>query len=205
MSNIEFTSTYINSSKASSRPVGYVGTYLGKVVRISTTNDVFVKIPSLSKKVIFGPCKRFTGIPQLNDYVSVTFFDNRFDEPIIIGISADDLTVTGTVTAGNVISHPIPIQQTTSLTLDISHDGQILRMDNSSSAIITVPPETSVPFSLGTQITIIRYSTPAVSVAAVSPAIVRATPGFNLRAQYSVAQLLKVDSDRWILMGDLSV
>lgn len=204
MSNIEFTSTYINASKASARPVGYVGTYLGKVVRISETNDVFVKIPSLSKKVTFGPCKRFTTIPQLNDYVSVTFFDNRFDEPIIIGISANDLTVTGTVTAGNVVSHPIPIEQTESFTLDMSHDGQILLMDNPGGAIITVPPETSVPFSLGTQITIIRYSNAAVTVSGAGGAIVRATPGFNLRARYSVAQLLKVESDRWILMGDLA-
>lgn len=196
---------FINSTKASSKPIDSVGIYLGKVMRVASNGDVFVKIPSLSRQVTFGPCKRFTSIPQLNDYVSVTFFDNRFDEPIIIGISSNDLTVTGTVTAGNVISHPTPIEQTASLTLDISHDGQILLMSNSSSAVITVPPETSVPFSLGTQITIIRYLTPAVSVAAVSPAIVSATPGFNLRARYSVAQLLKVESDRWILMGDLAV
>lgn len=77
---------FTNRTKASSRPVGSVGTYLGKVVRIADNGDLFVKIPNLSTNSVFGPCKNFAGHAPVDIYVIVSFLDSRLDEPVVTGV-----------------------------------------------------------------------------------------------------------------------
>ena len=77
---------FTNRTKASSRPLGSVGTYLGKVVRIADNGDLFVKIPNLSTNSVFGPCKNFAGHAPVDIYVIVSFLDSRLDEPVVTGV-----------------------------------------------------------------------------------------------------------------------
>jgi len=77
---------FTNPTKASSKPLGSVGTYLGKVVRIADNGDLFVKIPHLSTKRVFGPCKNFAGHAPVDIYVIVSFLDSRLDEPVVTGV-----------------------------------------------------------------------------------------------------------------------
>ncbi len=77
---------FTNRTKASSRPIGSVGTYLGKVVRIADNGDLFVKIPNLSTNSVFGPCKNFAGHAPVDIYVIVSFLDSRLDEPVVTGV-----------------------------------------------------------------------------------------------------------------------
>jgi hypothetical protein len=62
---------------------------------------------------------------------------------------------------------------------------------------------TSTALSAGQSINIVRYGSGTVAVAA-SGTTIFSTPGLNLRAQYSVATLLCVSSDTYLLFGDLS-
>lgn len=76
---------FINPTKASSKPFDSVGVYIGKVMRIEANGDLFVRIPHLSSKRIFGPCKNFGNATQVDAFVIVSFLDSRLDEPVVIG------------------------------------------------------------------------------------------------------------------------
>lgn len=92
-------------------------------------------------------------------------------------------------------------------TLVLSDKNKIIEMNITGSANqVVVPTNASVPFPVGSQITIIQYGTGKTQVTAAVPATttIRSTPGSFLRAQYSSAALIKRGTDEWILMGDLS-
>lgn len=103
-----------------------------------------------------------------------------------------------------VIDHPATNVRTTNYTLVLGDDGIIIETNSTSAVIISVPLEATVAFPIGTKITIIRANSGAASVAGVAGVTVNATPGLNLRAQWSAATLLKRAANTWILMGDLS-
>jgi len=87
---------------------------------------------------------------------------------------------------------------------DGTYVGKTLYCTNSSTITISVNNDSST-IPVGSQINIIRYGTGAVTVA--GSATVNATPGKNLRAQYSMATLIKVvdgATDQWLLVGDIS-
>jgi hypothetical protein len=77
----------------------------------------------------------------------------------------------------------------------------------SGGGFLQIPTDASVNFPIGTQITVIRSGASAVNVAAVTPGTtsVNATPGFNLRAQWSSALLYKRAANNWVVLGDLVV
>ena len=103
-----------------------------------------------------------------------------------------------------VVDHVGTNERTTSYTLALGDDGLVIEANSTSSIIITVPLNSTVAFPTGTRITILRTNTGAVSIAGVSGVTVNATPGLNLRAQWSAATLLKRATNTWVLMGDLS-
>lgn len=80
-------------------------------------------------------------------------------------------------------------------------DSKMVQFTSSSDVIITVPPAT---FSAGQQINITRFGTGAVTVAGGSGVTVNSTPSLNLRAQYSAATLVCIDSSTFVLYGDLA-
>lgn len=113
-------------------------------------------------------------------------------------------TFTGNVSIGGELAyHPIPETSSVGFTMQLAQDGKIVKLTNSTSASVTIPLSSSVSFPIGSQISLIRYGTGSVSVVGSGSVAVRATPGQSLRAQYSSMIALKIDSDEWILMGDL--
>ena len=72
-----------NSSNASSRKPKPGGIFIGKVVR--TSGGVFVQIPQIAPKTVFGPCSCFGFIPTIGQRVLCGFLDNRFDDVVILG------------------------------------------------------------------------------------------------------------------------
>lgn len=113
-------------------------------------------------------------------------------------------TFTGNVSIGGELAyHPTPETSSVGFTMQLAQDGKIVKLTNSTSASVTIPLSSSVSFPIGSQISLIRYGTGSVSVVGSGSVAVRATPGQSLRAQYSSLIALKIDSDEWILMGDL--
>ena len=89
-----------------------------------------------------------------------------------------------------------------SYTLLLTDNGKVVEI--SGAGAVLVPTNASVAFPVGAQIVILRTGTGAVNVVGDTGVTVNATPGLNLRAQWSSATLLKRATDTWVLMGDLS-
>ena len=97
-----------------------------------------------------------------------------------------------------------PNTQTANYTLVLGDSGKAVEMSNAASRTITIPPNSSVAFPVGTVIELARTGTGAVTVVAGSGVTVRNSAAvLTLRAQYSVASIRKRATDEWIIAGDL--
>jgi hypothetical protein len=98
-----------------------------------------------------------------------------------------------------------PNVQTASYTLTIADFGKAVEMNAAGATVITVPPNSSVAFPIGTVVEVGRYGAGTVTVAAGAGVTVRSAGGkVALASQYSNASLRKRATDEWWLSGDLA-
>ena len=114
-------------------------------------------------------------------------------------------TGTSLTCTGNVIGHIATNAQVgTTYTLVAADDGKVLEVSNASAITVTVPLNSSVAFTVGTQILVLQTGAGQITLAGAAGVTVNATPGLKLRAQYSSATLIKRATDTWVAVGDLS-
>jgi hypothetical protein len=100
---------------------------------------------------------------------------------------------------------PIVTQAGTSITLALTDADSYIRTTNGSAVTITVPPNSSVAFNIGTEIDVIQAGAGQVTFAAGGGVTVNSAASLlSLTGQYSAAVLKKVDTDEWDLIGDLA-
>jgi hypothetical protein len=69
---------------------------------------------------------------------------------------------------------------------------------------ITVPPFSAAAFPTGSQVLIYRSAVSAVAITAGSGVTINAPGGADeVAAQYSIATLLKLGTNEWVLGGDI--
>jgi len=113
-------------------------------------------------------------------------------------------TGTSLNTTGNVISHIATTTQVASYTLVLGDDGTIVQMNVGSANNLTVPANSSVAFTIGTQIIIQQQGAGQTTIVAAGGVTLSSTPGLKLRAQNSGAVCVKYSTDAWFVFGDLS-
>lgn len=94
--------------------------------------------------------------------------------------------------------------QTSSYTLVLSDADKIVEMNVASANNLTVPLDSSVNFSIGTQINILQTNSGQTTIVPTSGVTVNATPGLKIRAQWSSVTLIKRAANSWVAVGDLS-
>jgi hypothetical protein len=100
---------------------------------------------------------------------------------------------------------PLNAQTGTTYTLVAGDAGQLVTLSNASGITLTVPTNASVPFAIGTQITITQANSGQVTVAGdVGVTVSSSDSHLKLRVQWSAATLIKTNTNSWILIGDLS-
>lgn len=88
----------------------------------------------------------------------------------------------------------------------VADDGLRLTSFTSSSPItVTIPPNSSVPFPTGSRVDIVQYGTGTVTVSGDTGVTVQTGTTAETRTQYSVVSAIKMDTDTWMLVGDLAV
>lgn len=92
----------------------------------------------------------------------------------------------------------------TGYTLVAADDGKLVELGNASAITLVVPLNSSVPFPIGAQISILQTNTGQVTVSGTGGVTVNANPGLKLRAQWSLATLIKRGTDTWVLVGDIT-
>ena len=99
---------------------------------------------------------------------------------------------------------PLNTQTGTTYTLVAGDAGDLVTLNNAAAITLTVPTNASVAYANGTQITLTQIGVGQVTVVGDTGVTVNATPGLKLRTQYSAATLIKLGTNSWILIGDLS-
>ena len=94
--------------------------------------------------------------------------------------------------------------QTASYTLVLDDKNKIVEMNVASGNNLTVPPNSSVAFPVGSQINILQVGAGQTTVVQGAGVTVNAAPGLKLRTQWSYATLIKRATNTWVLVGDIS-
>jgi hypothetical protein len=79
-------------------------------------------------------------------------------------------------------------------------------LDSTSDITVTIPLNSVVPFIVGQRFDFIRLNTGNVTFAAGDVAVGLQSKNSNkkIAARYSGATLIKIDTNNWILIGDLT-
>jgi hypothetical protein len=96
-------------------------------------------------------------------------------------------------------------QTGTTYTAVLADDGKLVTCDNAAAIALTIPPNSSVAFGIGTQINIMQLGAGQVTITAGSGVTFRsAGTKVKTNGQYSVATCVKIATDTWVLVGNLS-
>ena len=96
-------------------------------------------------------------------------------------------------------------RQTASYTLVLADAVKIVEMNSASANNLTVPPNSSVAFSIGTQIMVAQYGAGQTTFVQGSGVTIRSEGGkLKLTGQYAAGTLLKIGTDEWYLFGNLT-
>lgn len=90
-------------------------------------------------------------------------------------------------------------------TVSLSDVGKTLNVSSSDPIVITIPPNSSEAFATNTVLSVIRTGTGSVTIAAGSGVTINSkNSNKKIAAQYSGATICKLDTNTWILIGDLT-
>jgi len=97
-------------------------------------------------------------------------------------------------------------RQTVSYTLVLTDRGKLVETNVGAANTITVPPNSSIAFPIGTKIDIAQYGAGQTTIVPGIGVTVRSAGGaLKLSAQYSGATIVKIGTDEWYLFGDITV
>ena len=123
-------------------------------------------------------------------------------------INHEDTTSTVPLSAvAQKINSASNINSTTSraYTLSIEDANSVITVTNALSCEVTVPSYENVILPLGTQIIVIQGGTGQVTIKPNTGVVVNSVSGkLKTSGQYATAALIKVDSNVWILGGDIT-
>ena len=91
-----------------------------------------------------------------------------------------------------------------SKTLALGDEGTFQLVNNSANATITIPANATVAFDVGTEIEFCRYTAKTVSFSAASGVtLVSVGSSTSIADRYGCACLKKLDTNTWLLAGDI--
>jgi len=98
----------------------------------------------------------------------------------------------------------INAQTGTTYTTVLADDGKIITCDNASSIAVTIPPNSSVAYGIGTQINILQLAAGVVTITA-GAGVTLNSDGAKLKtnAQYALATCCKISTNVWVVLGNL--
>lgn len=115
---------------------------------------------------------------------------------------ADHNTLHGFFNTFNVVTAN---RQTDSYTLVLGDAGKVIETNKATANSVTVPPNSSVAFEVGTIVELFQYGAGQTTIAAGAGVTIRSSGGkLKLTGQYSGASLRKIATDEWALVGDIA-
>jgi hypothetical protein len=160
-----------------------------------------------------------TNIPESGDISSVTAGNGlsgggssgAVSLAINTAITAD-LSTAQTFTNKTLTSPKVNLgintQTGTTYTTVLDDNGKLVTLSNASAITLTIPPNSSVAYSVGAQLNLAQLGAGQVTFAGGSGVTIVSTGATasapKLRAQYSTATAVQTSTDNWLVMGDIS-
>jgi hypothetical protein len=114
-------------------------------------------------------------------------------------------TLSATVTAGGS-SITQNLQTGTSYTVVLADAGKVVEMSNASANTLTVPPDASVPYPVGTYFHVRQGGAGQTTIAPGSGVTLSSRGGaLKLVGQWSEATLTKRATDQWVVTGEVTI
>ena len=99
----------------------------------------------------------------------------------------------------------INAQTGTTYTTVLTDDGKLITCSNASAISVTIPPNSSVAYGLGTQLNFAQLGAGQVTLVAGAGVTLNSSGAkLKLKDQYSVATCVKTDTNTWFVVGNLS-
>ncbi len=99
----------------------------------------------------------------------------------------------------------INAQTGTTYTTVLADDGKFITCSNAASISVTIPPNSSVAYGIGTQINFAQLGAGQVTLVAGSGVTLNSSGAkLKLKDQYSVVTCVKTDTNTWFVVGNLS-
>jgi len=178
--------------------------------------DVVITSPTTSQILVYNGTNWVNGgetgdISAVTSGTGITVTNGTGPIPTI----AIDTTTTVDLSTAQTLSnktiiYTINAQTSASYTTALSDAAAIVTMNNGSANTFSIPTNASVQYPVGSSITVIQIGAGQTTINAVSSgtttiASTGATPTAPvLRAQYSSATCIKVATDTWYVVGDIS-
>lgn len=101
-------------------------------------------------------------------------------------------------------AYTLNAQSGTTYTLQLTDSGRMITTTNSTAVTITVPTNASTAFAVGTRIMVFQQGTGQVTFAAAGGVTLQSDPGLKIATQYGGAELIKLATDTWAVIGRLA-
>ena len=99
----------------------------------------------------------------------------------------------------------INAQTGTTYTTVLADDGKLITCSNASAIALTIPPNSSVAYGIGTQINIAQLGAGQVTITAGAGVTLNSSgTKLKLKDQYAVATCVKTATNTWFVVGNLS-
>lgn len=134
---------------------------------------------------------------QVLQKASGTDYDTGWTSDLAAGT-----TVGGAVLAERDVSTNT---QTDSYVLALADTGLVVELNKATACTLTVPPNSSVTFAVGTVVVVRQYGAGQVTVTAGAGVTIRSRgAALKLAGQYAEASLTQRAADEWVLSGDIT-
>jgi hypothetical protein len=95
-------------------------------------------------------------------------------------------------------------QTGTTYTLVLADAHKLVTLSNASAITLTVPANASVAFEIGDQVNLLQLGAGQVTVSGAGVTFRSEGSKLKLKGQYAMATLVKIDTDTWVLVGNVS-
>ena len=122
-------------------------------------------------------------------------------------VADGDVTITDQLTVSGGLVAPLQInaQTGTTYTFVLADAGKMVTSSNGSAQTLTVPPNSSVAYAVGTQIIVQAIGSGAATLAEGSGVTINSVDSNKaISAQWAGVTLIKTATDTWLLIGALA-
>lgn len=186
----------VTHSGGATAPLQPNGVYIGTITAVTAEFAAKVRIAALG--ITVGPCRAIDGLVlEKGKQVLCMFLNGRLSEMVIVG----SFSSSGT---GSSYQSVVTITDTSYIP-SVSDQPKLLNFVNASPVLVTLPLYSNQPFEIGSVVDITQGGTGQITIQGDTGVTVRTTALAKTRTQYSVVSIIKIDTNEWVLVGDLAV